>query len=174
MKPEGCSAPWYELHSKHCSHLLQGRGMYKTGEDIWNSYSALPSKLCGVWSSTAMSEEKLTPWQTHKDLSWEMQEMTPNNGRVGRMCSFNLQYEFPPSLTVRAPRCEANETPLSGYSSWKAKHDNMKFYCVCVCVCTRVREKVTRGHRKPLQEGLSGRFSPRSDRFLIKTTRWKS
>lgn len=42
-----------------------------------------------------------------------------NEGRVECMCSFNLQYMFPPSLAVRAPRCAANETPLSGYSSWK-------------------------------------------------------
>lgn len=42
MKPEGYSAPWYELYS---TDLLNGRGMYQTGEDIWNSYSVLPSNL---------------------------------------------------------------------------------------------------------------------------------
>lgn len=61
-----------------------------------------------------------------------------NKGPVECMCSFNLVYMFPPSFAVRAPRCAANETPLSGYSSWKAEHEkyNILVY-VRVYVCVR-------------------------------------
>lgn len=59
-------------------------------------------------------------------MKWK--EWHRNKGRAKCVRSFNLQCKFPPSLAVKVPRCGANETPLSGYSSWKAEHENMK-YC---------------------------------------------
>lgn len=83
--------------------FTQRQKMYKTGEDIWNSYSALPWKLC--WGLEFNHNFRRKTDTYNKDLSWDMHRY---KGWVECMYTFNLQYMFPPSLAVRAPRCAAN------------------------------------------------------------------
>lgn len=133
------SAP-HELYEQHCTGLLKDCDMRRHMKFIFNTafktllgFRVQPQYQTKIWH--------LDRWI--KTCHVSRKEGHKNKGHLKCMCSFNLLNMFPPSLAVKAPRCAANETPLSGYSSWK--NENIKFYCVCVSTCVHGR-----GHGKPL------------------------
>lgn len=127
----------YEIHIQHC-----------------------PQNSFGVWSWTTMSGENFHHDRQMKICPVKSKKWHGNTGRVGNMCSFKLQYIFPPSITLRGPRCAANETPFSGQAI------GMKIWNLCVYVCAWEGNRAT--SRRP-----HGHFSPRSVQLsLIDSNEW--
>lgn len=140
MKPEGYSAPWYELFNI----------AFSTFNTDWKT-------LLGFGVQAQFQKKK---WHMIKICCVKYTEGYRNKGWVECMCSFHLQYIFPPSLAVRAPRCTANKTPLSGYLSWKVEHEKYNRVRVCVCVRHRVKEVIESYFKKvPVSFALHGQIS---------------